>query len=382
MKKYFLLATMAVVAVALVSCGDKKKDEEPTPEPPTQEVKVVLSDNELDLPQGYKYQLAATITPAKSLAITWTSTDENVAPVDEDGYVYGVAYGTAKIIASAEGAKSDTCVVTVYDPLTRYEWAGMTLWGFDLDSVTGERIVMSEDTVEIELQGGLKVHCITVSSQFRLWGEGIEFVETATGGYLAGAGSMAVLTNVPTWIITDSLDARGPNYYYVSTTFEIVDPAEYDPKKAENAWTAPYGELKDLAQHVQWYEDETGTVEPGITGATIYYANLDEKKYYPFDGLMGPGLYQGDETEIQYKGYVAWSDGIFGFALNAEGTNLKQPYEFAKYTQYLYSNVAASAPMANGPRTGRQASAKELKVLRQNCTIKADRDIKGFRANR
>lgn len=64
---------------------------------------------------GY-IKLTATPIPAEAdlPAITWTSSNEKVAKV-EDGVVYGVKVGTATITATAEGLAPVTCTVTVHN---------------------------------------------------------------------------------------------------------------------------------------------------------------------------------------------------------------------------------------------------------------------------
>ena len=64
---------------------------------------------------GETTTLNATITPANAVeTITWSSSDEDVATVDENGEVTAVGAGTATITATA-GSASDTCEVTVHN---------------------------------------------------------------------------------------------------------------------------------------------------------------------------------------------------------------------------------------------------------------------------
>ncbi len=65
---------------------------------------------------GTSYPLTVEITPsnATNKKIIWTSDNENVATVDENGIVKAIAGGTAVITATTEaGGKKDTCIVTV-----------------------------------------------------------------------------------------------------------------------------------------------------------------------------------------------------------------------------------------------------------------------------
>ncbi len=75
---------------------------------------VTLDTNEVSVDENKTVTLKATISPDNSTirTVTWTSSDEGVATVDENGVVTGVSEGSATITASA-GGKSASCVVTV-----------------------------------------------------------------------------------------------------------------------------------------------------------------------------------------------------------------------------------------------------------------------------
>lgn len=63
---------------------------------------------------GENLTLHATVTPANATepTVTWTSSDESIAIVDEDGIVTGLAMGKVTITAEA-GGKTATCTLTV-----------------------------------------------------------------------------------------------------------------------------------------------------------------------------------------------------------------------------------------------------------------------------
>ena len=68
---------------------------------------------------GRTRRLTATVLPedATNRAVTWTSSNNNFATVDNNGLVTAVATGTATItVTTADGGKTKTCVVTVYEP--------------------------------------------------------------------------------------------------------------------------------------------------------------------------------------------------------------------------------------------------------------------------
>ncbi len=79
---------------------------------------VSLSDTLADLDVDGTYQLEATITPedATNQNVSWSSSDESVASVDEDGLVTAVAEGSATITVTTEdGSYTASCSITVTD---------------------------------------------------------------------------------------------------------------------------------------------------------------------------------------------------------------------------------------------------------------------------
>ena len=78
------------------------------------EVKLNKENIELDLGGTKEEQLSATVTP-NELEVTWTSSDEKIAKVDETGKVIGIKAGTAEITAKAKDGTKATCKVTVTD---------------------------------------------------------------------------------------------------------------------------------------------------------------------------------------------------------------------------------------------------------------------------
>ncbi len=75
---------------------------------------VLLSDTEIELLQGSTYNLTAKLSLGRA-DFTWSSSDEAVATVTDDGMVSGVGVGTATVTASY-GEKSASCTVTVILP--------------------------------------------------------------------------------------------------------------------------------------------------------------------------------------------------------------------------------------------------------------------------
>ncbi len=77
---------------------------------------VALDKESLTLTEGDSETLTATVTPvtAADKSVTWTSSDETVATVDQTGKVTAVKEGTATItVTTTDGGKTAACEVTV-----------------------------------------------------------------------------------------------------------------------------------------------------------------------------------------------------------------------------------------------------------------------------
>ena len=77
---------------------------------------ITLSSTSMGVFIGKTCQLTATISPANATykSLTWSSSDESIATVDQSGKVTAVSIGTVSIVAhSSDGKKSASCEVTV-----------------------------------------------------------------------------------------------------------------------------------------------------------------------------------------------------------------------------------------------------------------------------
>lgn len=83
---------------------------------------ITVSPASLVLNVGETEDLEATILPeeASHVSVTWSSSDDKVAAVSQNGTVTGVSEGNAVITASA-GGKSATCQVTIATETTEVE---------------------------------------------------------------------------------------------------------------------------------------------------------------------------------------------------------------------------------------------------------------------
>ena len=100
-----------------ITASLKKKEVAPTG--------IILNKSELELDVDQPEALVAYVEPftATYKSVTWTSDNPEVATVDEEGTVTGVAAGEANITAQI-GQFSATCKVTVIDGNTYLTWDG------------------------------------------------------------------------------------------------------------------------------------------------------------------------------------------------------------------------------------------------------------------
>lgn len=113
---------------------------------------VSLDKTEMTVYIGNSEKLTATVEPgtATNKKVTWSSSDNNIATVDTEGNVTGVAGGTAIItVTTADGSKTATCTVTV--PAHTHNWT-YTAKGATITATCGEaNCPVSEGKVTITL---------------------------------------------------------------------------------------------------------------------------------------------------------------------------------------------------------------------------------------
>ena len=87
---------------------------------------LALDKHSAMLEVGQEAQLEAILTPVimQNIGLQWTSTNEDVATVDQNGHIVAVGLGTADIILSAPNYSTlqDTCKVTVVEELPGHRY--------------------------------------------------------------------------------------------------------------------------------------------------------------------------------------------------------------------------------------------------------------------
>ena len=110
---------------------------------PTTDIK--LNKTELELGRGYTDVLTVSITPVDSAdQFTWTSSDEDIVTIDENGKLKGIKSGEATIIAMS-GDIMETCAVKVYEAVSSVDVYPYSYEGTAGDTVQLEASIYPSD---------------------------------------------------------------------------------------------------------------------------------------------------------------------------------------------------------------------------------------------
>ena len=113
-KSLFYMALLVAMTMMQTSCDDiLGETDNPTPNDDPAKIAITLDEATLEMAygNGKEVTLEATVS-SEDYDVTWSSSDESVATVDDEGVVHAVGAGTAVITAKA-GDKKATCDVSV-----------------------------------------------------------------------------------------------------------------------------------------------------------------------------------------------------------------------------------------------------------------------------
>lgn len=109
---------------------------------------IVLSHEEIVVNKGKTATLIATVLPEDSYNknFTWKVEDEEIIEITEDGTITGVKVGSTTVTVTTEdGGKTDTCLVTVYEPVSDLEIDQSEVTLYKGDTLKINAVVYPED---------------------------------------------------------------------------------------------------------------------------------------------------------------------------------------------------------------------------------------------
>ncbi|MDE6809866.1 MAG: Ig-like domain-containing protein [Muribaculaceae bacterium] len=161
-------------ATITAACGDVKATCEVTVLPIAAE-KIVLSKEKMSINELDSIKITATVTPENTTykTITWSSSDEKIATVSNDGIIKAIKVGTATITATCGEVKA-TCEVTVLP-------------------ITAEKIVLDLTEVSLNQSDTIKITATitpeNTTDKTIMWSSSDEKVATvSTDGIITAVG--------------------------------------------------------------------------------------------------------------------------------------------------------------------------------------------------
>ncbi|MBQ6478071.1 MAG: S8 family serine peptidase [Erysipelotrichaceae bacterium] len=258
-------------------------------------IEVTLDEEHVANVVGNSFKLNATVTPwgVKDSTLIWTSEDESIAVVNQNGIVTGVGAGTTVITATshADPSKSDSCIVDLV--LIERDLNGF-IWDEE-----GEVWFSHFNTADIpdydKLSGSLR--------------------KELTGAAYGLDGNLYVSTydqtnNASSLLIMDE------------TTYEFTDVVEPAAPIWDMCPAPSFGEsnFHDAYSTFILFTDLTGDNTMGynladsIHGSYVIGVALDEQYYYPQYGTSADWLFVLDDLGYLYSvGFIPMDGTVYWF---------------------------------------------------------------------
>lgn len=241
----------------------------------TQKVTVVDSVQKISIPstatiaRGSKKKLEATTTPSPtSSKISWTTSDTNVATVDQSGNVTGVNIGSAVITAATDNGYSSICTVTVDAPVTSMEFEKPSVTVYKNDVQKLNLICMPGDTTDSITYYTSNSSVVSVS------GDGTATAEAAGSCIITAKASSGVkayctvkVVDYPVIVTAIELD-QSKHDMFVGEVFKLQ--STITPSNATNksvSWASTDETVATVSQG--------GTVEAKGAGKTVVTATTE-----------------------------------------------------------------------------------------------------------
>jgi len=269
----------------------------PEPEPSVPAVipvkEVVLNKSVETIYLGETLHLFATVNPsdATDKTVTWTSKDESIAIVDENGKVVSVGVGSTVIYAKA-GEKTDSCSVTVKAPKVE----SVTLNTKHVELFVGETFTLVP-TINPSNAGEQDVSWLVGSSAYFSFDE-------ETGKITALHEGSSIITAMAGGKADSCTVTVKPNTYKIGEVWEVAGEWRFRIDSVEKHYECDKWNYKNngspvvIVKYTYWCDGtpnsnyglifDVGEVDVydsnGIEGEPYYCTHVDEPIRLPFAG--------------------------------------------------------------------------------------------------
>lgn len=123
-----------LIIVIVFGSGSRKKEEKV--------LEIKFNDSNIQIEENKTYQVKYTILPTtiEEATLTWSSTNDNVATVDENGLITAITPGSVVIVGKAESGAYDNIDVTVVPEAKDNTAIKFNIENFDLKIATSRRL--------------------------------------------------------------------------------------------------------------------------------------------------------------------------------------------------------------------------------------------------
>lgn len=203
------------------------------------------------VPRGEQIKITATVNPIPtSSEITWASSNNDVATVDQEGYVTGVSIGQAVITATTDNGYSDTCTVTVNAPVNsmQFEKPSVTIYKNDTDKL--KLITDPVDTTDTISYSSSSSSYVSVSSDGTITAKSSEktvtITATASSGVKAYCTVNVISQPVPVTSVTIDTNKKAVKSGEIFKLTDTILPSDATNKNVK--WSSTDNSIASVNQ--------------------------------------------------------------------------------------------------------------------------------------
>ncbi len=297
--KPLLAGLMLVFLFSLSGCNEDSKI-----------TSVSISTKDVAMLTGESNSISATVQPAdlKNFTLIWSSSNESVATVD-NGVITAIGAGTTEISSSSKNGYSDTCTITVRDPIvaTEVQCNQASIEVLIEDSFTLTATILPENTDDTTITWASSDTSVAkvVNGEVTGISVGTATITATTANRLSATCNVSVVDFTPE--LFEQLLSEQP--LYVSNTKYIVQSTKYK---------ALY---PDMLQAIITNNSDTNIKNAVVAFAAWDHNNLPVKILGQFDFSDGEYCKQVSYTDINLVPGDSFGSSN-GYSLSTDGADI------------------------------------------------------------